>query len=251
MRIWHFSLFVVVCINALYAGAQGFDEHRDGDLFERHMQAFREGRLAPNDVAYKGLPLLHHALMSGGTLGHISELLNAGADPNGAADGDVFMRGVRPIMYAAEKCEPEKLRLLLNAGASPDDYIYDTDITNMALLDRPAHAILNGATHNPLPCLDLLVEYGADLGKDGGRYMGSPYFAFAVLNANDHMRTKLLDWLRKNGVDPRARNMRGEGVDAVHHELWRSGAVRRQINPPPVEQMFPEVFTDGSRVAPR
>lgn len=214
------------------------------------MQAFREGQLGPNDVAYKGLPLLHHALMSG-TLGQVSELLNAGADPNGATDGDGFMRGVRPIMYVTEKCEPEKLRLLLDAGASPDDYIYDAGITNMAVLDRPAHAILNGATHNPFPCLDLLVEYGADLDKYGGRYMGTPYFAFAVLNAHGHMRMKILDWLRRNDVDLSARSMRGKGVDAVHHELWRSGTVRRQIKPPPVEQMFPEVFIDGSSTAPR
>ncbi|HSC91567.1 MAG TPA: ankyrin repeat domain-containing protein [Gaiellaceae bacterium] len=151
-------------------------------------------------------------------LGLGRELLERGADPNASYENEY---GRMSALYGAAGIlhDPELTRLLLEAGADPDD----------------GESVYH-ATESPSPeCLRLLLEHGAE-----------PRGTNALAHALDDERYEHLRLLLEHGADPRegatvahaVRRGRGPGevrllvehgadVEAPGGETWRGGVPLR------------------------
>lgn len=147
--------------------------------------------------ANAGWHVLHVAVIDG-SYEAVAWFLSKGADANAVTLGE----GV-PVLHlaVADRCRPEKMRLLLDAGASPNALD--------AMDGRGVAAIHLAAQHQDLRCLELLVQRGADISilDNHGR---SAYF-YAV----DRHNKSAIDRLWELGLDPTIQNKRG--IDAIHY----------------------------------
>ena len=147
--------------------------------------------------ANAGWHILHVAVVDA-TDEAVEWLLSQGADANAVTVGE----GV-PVMHLAlaDECRPEKVRLLLEAGADPN--------ASDAIEGRRAFAVHLAVQHHDLRCLNLLVKHGADISSldEAGR---NAYF-YAVDRHNKHAIWHLWEL----GLDPMTKDNRG--IDAIHY----------------------------------
>jgi len=126
-------------------------------------------------------------------------LLQFGADPNASLVVDTFPDNPLSCLYGASGLNnnPELTRILLDAGANPND----------------GESLYHSTEHADLACMKLLLEYGA-----------KPNEANAlkhILDREDLEGTRLL---LAAGADPNQRNPRGD--TALHWAVWRGRSAR-------------------------
>jgi len=133
-----------------------------GDL-DGVRQAIREGA-SPNALSPTGVPALAIAA-SAGESAVVAFLLESGADASMRFDG------LTALSYAAcTTCDPESIRLLLEAGADP----------NVA---RPSPPLVTAASKGSVEVVQLLLHFGADPERRGtGENKWSPLEAALASN---------------------------------------------------------------------
>ena len=115
-------------------------------------------------------------------------LLDAGADPN-TRDGGPYNL---PALYAVtgHHHAPRIARMLLEAGASPDD----------------GESAFHAAERNDVEALELLLEYGVDLNHTGDWGNTPLYFLLRYWDvAREEQVGRGLRWLLAHGADPDVR----------------------------------------------
>lgn len=120
-------------------------------------------------------------------------LLSAGADPNASYIDPSFPDGKLSVLWGAcgVKKDIEAVRLLLEAGANPNDF----------------ESLYHTAEHNNLEMLQLLLDNGAE--EKGTN---------ALIRALDFDRTAQVRMLLEYGAEPNFAQM---GENALHHAIRR------------------------------
>ena len=126
-------------------------------------------------------------------------LLSHGADANAAATVGMYSL---PAFYFAAGCsnQPKVARLLLEAGANPND----------------GESLFHAAENMFVECLEMLLEYGGDLNSVDHHGHNTPLFY--VLK---YTRLDSVPWLLEHGADPNICN--GEELQTALHAAAQRG----------------------------
>jgi ankyrin repeat protein len=120
----------------------------------------------------------------------VRALLDAGADPNSSvALPDVSDR-ISALFFPCNAGNVPVARLLLERGANPTD----------------GEALYHGAQQGHIACLELLVEFGADLHRGPDVYGNTPLHFLAAHTPDNRITPQAmrgLHWLLAHGADPR------------------------------------------------
>jgi ankyrin repeat protein len=119
----------------------------------------------------------------------VRQLLAAGADANDFWTDEAFPDAKLPALYGATGVNnyPQTARMLLAAGANPDD----------------DESVYHAAEHAHCESLEVLKEFGANLSHSAAKFGGNTplYFLFEVIGGGV-TREKGARWLLEHGANP-------------------------------------------------
>jgi ankyrin repeat protein len=119
----------------------------------------------------------------------VRQLLAAGADANDYWTDEAFPDAKLPALYGATGVNnyPQTARVLLTAGAKPDD----------------DESVYHAAEHAHFESLEVLKEFGANLSHSAAKFGGNTplYFLFEVIGGGA-TREKGARWLLEHGANP-------------------------------------------------
>lgn len=148
----------------------------------------------------------------------VRALLDAGADPNSTvAIPDVSDR-IPALFFPCNAGNVPVARLLLERGANPTD----------------GEALYHAAQQGHLACLELLVEFGADLHRGPAAYGNTPLHFLAAHTPNNRIASQAmrgLQWLLAHGADPRIPSTGAYVTEPQRGEtpLHRAAAVGHEV----------------------
>jgi ankyrin repeat protein len=132
----------------------------------------------------------------------VRALLDHGADPNTHSVGTGTDK-LPALYFACVSNNPGVVKLLLERGAKPND----------------GESVYHAAEMNHRECLELLVEYGADISSPGAGVGNTPLYFLADIGA----QTEGVQWLLEHGANPNTPT--GELAATPLHRVAASGNV--------------------------
>jgi ankyrin repeat protein len=147
-------------------------------------------------------------------LATVRALLDAGADPNAAAKIPDVSDTIPALYFPCVRGDVDLARLLLERGANPTD----------------GESLYHAAQHDYEACLELLVQFGADVHRGPDRHGNTPLHFLAAHTPDNHITPKALRgmaWLLAHGADPNVPSYpgRADQPQAGETPLHRAAAV--------------------------
>ncbi|MCC6927754.1 MAG: ankyrin repeat domain-containing protein [Gemmatimonadaceae bacterium] len=147
-------------------------------------------------------------------LAAVRALLDAGADPNAAAPLPDVSDTIPALYFPCVRGNVAVARLLLERGARPTD----------------GESLYHAAQHDHRACLELLVEFGADVSRGPTPYGNTPLHFLAAHTPDNQVTPSAmrgLRWLLEHGADPNVPSHAGRAnqPQAGETPLLRAAAV--------------------------
>lgn len=120
----------------------------------------------------------------------VRALLDAGADPNSSVALPDVSDSISALFFPCNAGNVPVARLLLERGANPTD----------------GEALYHGAQQGHIDCLELLVEFGADVHRGPEVYGNTPLHFLTAHTPDNRIAPQAmrgLHWLLAHGADPR------------------------------------------------
>src|SRR5690606_5987241 len=146
-------------------------------------------------------------------------LLDAGADPNASFPIPDVSEEIPALYFPCNNGKVELARLLLEHGANPTD----------------GESVYHAAQNDQRECLELLVEFGADLNRGPDKHGNTPLHFLATHTPHNRITPKVLrgmQWLLEHGADPNIPSYSGrkDNPQAGETPLLRAAAVGHDAN---------------------
>lgn len=125
----------------------------------------------------------------------VRALLDAGADPNTRVSLPDVSDGIPILYFPCVSNTVGVARLLLERGAKPDD----------------GESLYHAAEHDHRECLELLLEFGADLSGTNPTTGNTPLHFLAAHTVSNELAPAVqrgMAWLLEHGADPNVRSHR-------------------------------------------
>ena len=153
-------------------------------------------------IIYAVFSELKHALgvTESAQVATVRLLLDAGASPNASVPLPDVSERIPVLYFPCSTNAVAVARLLLERGANPTD----------------GESVYHAAQHDHRECLELLLEFGADLSRGPAQFGNTPLHFLAAHRASNPISNTVvrgMQWLLEHGADP---NVPSHGVHEGH-----------------------------------